>query len=129
MITRLDGKDLLSVFVDTNYASVIAYLNGFGSRSGGVSVGAVITVLAYYFMVINIGLGVFNLIPIPPLDGSKILYAFLPDRILMRILPYERYIQIVLFVLVWLGVLSTPIHYLTNAIYSFLIRVASGVFF
>ena len=114
---------------DNNYSSVIAYLNGLASLSGGVSVGAVITVLAYYFMVINIGLGVFNLIPIPPLDGSKILYAFLPDRVLMRILPYERYIQIVLFVLVWLGVLSTPIHYLTSAVYSFLIRIATGVFF
>ena len=114
---------------DNNFSSVIAYLNGLASLSGGVSVGAVITVLAYYFMVINIGLGVFNLIPIPPLDGSKILYAFLPDRVLMRILPYERYIQIVLFVLVWLGVLSTPIHYLTSAVYSFLIRIATGVFF
>ncbi|MBQ3866676.1 MAG: site-2 protease family protein [Clostridia bacterium] len=114
---------------DNNYSSVIAYLNGLASLSGGVSVGAVITVLAYYFVFINIGLGVFNLIPIPPLDGSKIIYAFLPDRVLMRILPYERYIQIVLFVLVWLGVLSTPIHYLTSAVYSFLIRIATGVFF
>ena len=45
---------------------------------------------------INISLAVFNLIPIPPLDGSKLLSALLPNRIYYRIMQYERYFFIVI---------------------------------
>lgn len=62
--------------------------------------------------VLSIGLGVFNLFPIPPLDGSKILFSFLPDQIYYTILRYERYIMFVMLALVWFGVLSTPLSYL-----------------
>lgn len=44
-----------------------------------------------YLMVINIGLGVFNLIPIPPLDGSKIVGAVLPDNAYMQYMKYQKY--------------------------------------
>ena len=53
---------------------------------------------------LSIGLGLFNLIPISPLDGSKVLFAFLPDRAYMTLMQYEKYGMLVLFVLVWLGV-------------------------
>lgn len=43
------------------------------------------------FMSINLGLGVFNLIPIPPLDGSKILGAVLPEKQYFALMRYERY--------------------------------------
>lgn len=59
-----------------------------------------------YIAVLSVGLGVFNLIPIPPLDGSKILLSFLPDRICYAVLRYERYIGLVMLVLVWLGALD-----------------------
>lgn len=52
----------------------------------------------------SVGLGLFNLIPISPLDGSKVLFAFLPDRAYMTLMRYEKYGMLVLFVLVWLGV-------------------------
>ena len=52
----------------------------------------------------SIGLGLFNLIPISPLDGSKVLFAFLPDRAYLTLMRYEKYGMLVLFVLVWLGV-------------------------
>ena len=52
----------------------------------------------------SIGLGLFNLIPISPLDGSKVVFAFLPDRAYMTLMRYEKYGMAVLFVLVWLGV-------------------------
>ena len=52
----------------------------------------------------SIGLGLFNLIPISPLDGSKVLFAFLPDRAYLTLMRYEKYGMAVLFVLVWLGV-------------------------
>lgn len=45
----------------------------------------------FYLMVINIGLGLFNLIPIPPLDGSKIIGALLPDNAYVQFMKYQRY--------------------------------------
>lgn len=55
---------------------------------------------------LSIGLGVFNLIPFPPLDGSKILGILLPDRIYYKILRYEFAGTIILMALLWLGVLD-----------------------
>lgn len=52
---------------------------------------------------INISLAVFNLIPIPPLDGSKILFAILPDRIYWKIMRYERLLYFALIFLIFFG--------------------------
>ena len=54
--------------------------------------------------ILSIGLGVFNLIPIPPLDGSKVLFSLLPDRTYDLILRYERIGMLVLWALVFAGV-------------------------
>ena len=59
---------------------------------------------------LSIGLGVFNLIPFPPLDGSKILGVLLPDRIYYKILRYEFAGTVILMALLWLGVLDTPLY-------------------
>ena len=53
---------------------------------------------------LSIGLGLFNLIPIPPLDGSKVLAVFLPDRAYDWLMHYERYGIILLLALSWFGV-------------------------
>ena len=62
----------------------------------------------FYFLLntalLSIGLGVFNLIPIPPLDGSKVLGAFLSDRAYFTLMRYERYGMLVLLALSFLGV-------------------------
>ena len=59
------------------------------------------------FMLINISLGIFNLIPIPPLDGSKVLFSLLPDHIYYNyILRYERYGMFLLLALSFTGILS-----------------------
>ena len=64
----------------------------------------------------NIGLGVFNLLPIPPLDGSKIISPFLPYNAYVWYVRYERYITIILFVALYLGVLSRPLNWLSNGV-------------
>lgn len=54
-----------------------------------------------YTTILSIGLGVFNLIPIPPLDGSKILFSLLPEKAYMKLMRYERYGMILLLVIVF----------------------------
>ncbi len=53
----------------------------------------------YLLAGVSFGLGLFNLIPIPPLDGSKVLFSFLPDSAYARLMYYERYGMIVLLLL------------------------------
>ncbi len=70
------------------------------------------------FALLNVGLGVFNLIPLPPLDGSKIFLIFLPAKIQVWCYRYEQYIQIAIFALIWFGMLDTPLYFLRSAIIS-----------
>lgn len=84
----------------------------------------VLTTAGYYiwlfltfYVAININLAVFNLIPIPPLDGSKILFVFLPDKWVYTFYQYERYIMIGMFALLWIGVLDGPLSFLSSWAY------------
>ena len=71
----------------------------------------------YYISLINISLAVFNLIPVPPLDGSKILAIVLPDRLYYKLMQYERYIYFAVLLLVFTGALDMPISYARDYIY------------
>ena len=75
---------------------------------------------------LSVGLGLFNLIPISPLDGSKVLFAFLPDSAYEKLMRYEKYGMIALLILVWLGVgdnvLSTAIYNVYAAMINFVFR-------
>ena len=61
-----------------------------------------------YSVYMNVGFMIFNLVPIPPLDGSKILMEFLPPRIKYQIYRYERYFGIILIIAVYAGAI-TPV--------------------
>lgn len=83
-----------------------------------------------YFFSINIGLGVFNLIPVPPFDGSRILYVALPKKWYFKVMKYER--QIYWGVIAWLllgkyvyaALISMPF-IASNSVLSTLVKIFS----
>lgn len=84
----------------------------------GSSFGATVAYLVYKFLyswiTLNLSLAIFNLIPVPPLDGSRFCYVLLPDKIYFGIMKYERYISLALMVLLFFGVLSTPLNWIVQ---------------
>ena len=77
-------------------------------------------VLISTFASINIGLAVFNLLPIPPLDGSRIFGYFLPDKWMYTMERYSQYITLIIMALLLTGVLDIPLSFLRNLIMRFL---------
>ena len=77
----------------------------------------------YTLAPLSIGLGLFNLIPIPPLDGSKVLGALLPDRTYFRLMRYERYGMLVLLALSYFGVTSRVISGAIQGVYLALFKL------
>lgn len=82
--------------------------------SSPTGVGYAIAQFFYFAASVNVTLAVFNLLPIPPLDGSKILAVALPYKAYYKYMQYERYIMIALMALLLFGVLDAPILFLSD---------------
>lgn len=76
-----------------------------------------------YYIVLNIGIAVFNLIPIAPLDGFRIAEAFVPERFIISYYKYYNIITLSVFLLLFLGVLTIPLIFLENIIYGFVMWI------
>ncbi len=103
--------------------------NGLSFRSQtGYSLFTFGTRFAYYFTILNIGLGSFNLIPFPPLDGSKVLLSLLPERLYFKWMKYERYGQLILMAALFFGVLDRPLYFIQSNLYQWMMRISYAIF-
>lgn len=91
---------------------------------GGIAVGATIFQAIVMFMAINIGLFVFNMIPFPPLDGSRLLYAFAPEplRRIMEQIEGFGFMALLLAILLLFPLISPVINNINTEIYNLLLR-------
>ena len=80
----------------------------------------------YIFHSINIGLGLFNLLPIPPFDGSRLLNVFLPPKTYFAIMKYEK--QIYIGVLVWLLLGDYVAGFIRNIVGGGILYWLAGIF-
>ena len=80
----------------------------------------------YIFHSINIGLGLFNLLPIPPFDGSRLLNVFLPPKTYFAIMKYEK--QIYIGVLVWLLLGDYVAGFIRNIVGGGILYCLAGIF-
>ena len=113
----------------SNFLMAVLFLFLYGllySPCVGKGWGDWVLYVLYHIVYLSIALGLFNLIPFPPLDGAKVLFAFLPDRSYVKLMRLERYGMLVLIVLVLLmnRLEVSPIQRAAQAVYRFLFPIA-----
>ena len=113
-ITALAGP--VSNFVLAYLSLVLCYaILPFYAGSGGETALSTLLGFLYSMARLSIGLGIFNLFPFPPLDGSKVLGALLPTDLYYEFLRFERYGMLILMAVLWLGILDVPLNGGLNA--------------
>lgn len=118
-ITAIAGP--LCNFLQAFLAAVIAYLIRW--KGSGILCETAVSFLAM-LAVLNVGLGTFNLIPVPPLDGSRLLLPLLPDRAVSVLLKYERICGVVFLALIASGILDGSIDAVRDAVMDGILRAA-----
>ena len=81
-----------------------------------------------YVFFISAGLAVFNLLPVPPLDGSKVVFAFIPREWYWKLMRYDRYGMFLLMALLLTGALDAPLNYLRGGLTDLLMPISAGVY-
>jgi Zn-dependent protease len=115
-LTALAGPvmNLILAFFGVLLYSIVGRFGGLVTQNGLLLY--ILYLLFYYFAFLNIYLAVFNLIPIPPFDGSRIAFIFLPTHLYFKIMRYERIIQMIMMIALITGVLTLPLGFLADGI-------------
>ncbi|MBQ5334855.1 MAG: site-2 protease family protein [Oscillospiraceae bacterium] len=103
------------------------YLEALGAGEAVRSTPYIIFLSLMYFVSINIGLALFNLIPVPPLDGSKVVGYFTSAKVDRWFIENQQIVRIVFLVLVFSGLLGRPLGWLSDKVYSFLVLITDWI--
>ena len=116
----------LSNFVLAFVCPLIVFSMGAAGISGDVATALVSFLVTLASL--SVGLGVFNLLPVPPLDGSNIIYPFMPHS--FRVFMYNNgyYIQFALLILLYFGFLDTPLIFLRELVMNGMLKVLLLIF-
>lgn len=114
-------SNILLAFVSMLLYKIVYY------TTAEAAVWDLILIFLYYMVYMNINLAVFNLIPVPPFDGSRIATLFLPQKLYFKIMEYERYIFIGVFLLLMFGFLDLPLSVVGNFMWNLLDSATSFV--
>ena len=126
-LTALAGpvSNVLLGFISVFICYAIQKFTGYQAEG---SIGSAIAAFFYFAAYVNVTLAVFNLLPIPPLDGSKVLAAVLPDKAYYKYMQYERYVMLAVLILLFTGVLDRPISFLSNAMMTLISIIPNLIF-
>lgn len=107
------------------WVSMILYKCVIYSGLGGLV--PALMLFLYDMVVMNLSLGVFNLIPVPPFDGSRIVLLFLPQRLYFKAMQYERQIMLIVLLPVFFGLLNRPLSIVVNFMWELLVGLTGFV--
>jgi len=109
---------LVALIVIVVFKVFSLFLSSPSMRYANISVSMINSIFTVLYIIIsvNLYLAVFNMLPVPPLDGSRVFSVFLPDKVYFGIMRYERYIFLALMALIWTGALSRPLTFVANLI-------------
>ena len=115
---------ILAIVFELIACAVLRFAPGFIASTAGMVTYGVLTSI----VTINLGLGIFNLIPLPPLDGSKVLNAFLPYNARNWMEAHSQIFEIVFIALWIIGILSLIISPLISLAYTGLSNLCASIF-
>ena len=108
-LTALAGP-VTSILLSALMLLLYGFLYPLDNSPAGTFILTIVGTTAY----LSLSLGVFNLLPVPPLDGSKVLFSLLSDEAYDKLMHYERYGMLLLFALLSSGILTGPLSTVTE---------------
>lgn len=116
-------SNMLQALISISLALIVSKFN-----AGNI----VFEILVQFFVILgilNVSLAIFNLLPVPPLDGSKILFSVLPDRSYSFVIEYERYGFLILFILLNVPFVSDFLYYLQQTVFGAMFNFMANIIF
>ncbi|MDE5768863.1 MAG: site-2 protease family protein [Oscillospiraceae bacterium] len=122
-------KDMMLTAIVGPISNLVAALIGMIAYRilGSLMYDTIYYFILFYFIMINIDLCVFNMLPVPPLDGSRLVTYLLPTKAAFWFIKNERFFYGIVMLLMITGILSMPLDFLSGLIFQGLVSLTSWI--